>query len=157
MTEREHALTAPPKVEVGMGIRRPREEVFDAFTSGSTLSRFWLGSSDQDLAPSVSVTWTMEAGVEVDVDIPRFVEHELVEFTWGVEDAHRTTVRLEFTEWDHGTMVHVTETGASGSAEEVASWAADSTGGFTMALGSAKAMLEHDLELHAVEDRAPGA
>lgn len=146
-------LTTTPDVDVGMSIRRPRAEVFDAFRDARKLAAFWLGNSTQNLEPSASVSWTMEAGVEVDVDVKQFVEPELIVFTWGAGDHPRTTVRIVFEDWEHGTTVRVSESGATGSGDDLAAWVADSTGGFTMALCAAKALLEHGIELRAVQDR----
>jgi len=76
-------------------------------------------------------------------------------FDWG-NDHHSNTVDVSFSPWrGSGCYVEITETGFGGDADTLAAHAADSTGGFTMALCSLKALLEHDIELQAVSDRLP--
>jgi predicted RNA-binding protein with TRAM domain len=65
-------------------------------------------------------------------------------------------VEFRFTPWEDGaTYVQVTETGLKGDGDELVSLAAGSTGGFTIALCAAKALLEHDIVLTVVRDRFP--
>jgi len=47
----------------------------------------------------------------------------------------------------------VTETGFTGTADDMAARAVDSTGGFTKVLAAVKALLEHDILLDVVADR----
>lgn len=76
-------------------------------------------------------------------------------FDWG-GGGHFTTMTLRFESWyDEGTYAQITESGLAGTGDELAARAADSTGGFTMVLCSLKALLEHDIVLNAVTDRAP--
>jgi hypothetical protein len=65
------------------------------------------------------------------------------------------TVEFRFTPRDEGTVVAVTESGFSGSAEEAIDYVAGSTGGYTTALCAAKALLEHGIVLGAVGDKFP--
>ena len=61
-----------------------------------------------------------------------------------------------FLPWgEDATYVEVTETGLSGDGDQLAVRAAESTGGFTIALCALKALLEHDVVLAAVRDRFP--
>ncbi|CAN5550137.1 hypothetical protein BH24ACT4_BH24ACT4_21390 [soil metagenome] len=75
---------------------------------------------------------------------------------WGDGGDDMRTLELLFVPWQgDGTYVRATETGQQGTGDEVAAHAAESTGGFTMVLCSLKALLEHDVALTAVLDRAP--
>jgi uncharacterized protein YndB with AHSA1/START domain len=67
-----------------------------------------------------------------------------------------TTVEWKFTPRDDGTFVSVTESGFSGTGDELVKYVADSTQGFTLTLAGMKALLEHDVRLNLVADRYPG-
>jgi uncharacterized protein YndB with AHSA1/START domain len=56
---------------------------------------------------------------------------------------------------DGTTFVEITNSGFSGSGDEVVQKALDSTQGFALVLSGAKALLEHDLRLNLVGDRFP--
>lgn len=56
---------------------------------------------------------------------------------------------------DDSTYVEIEETGLTGNGDEVACYATNSVGGFTMVLCAAKALLEHDVVLTAVLDHRP--
>lgn len=147
-------LTKPPAVDVTMGIRRPPSDVFSAFVDPSITTRFWIANSTGELEPDRKVRWVMpEAGAEADVIVKAFETDERIVFDWGDGDEF-TTVEIRFDPWgDEGTRVHISETGLTGTGDEQAARAADSTGGFTMVLCSLKALLEHDISLEAVNDR----
>jgi predicted RNA-binding protein with TRAM domain len=75
-------------------------------------------------------------------------------FDWG--DDGPTTVEFLFTPLDgDATYVEVTESGLRGDGDALVARVADSTGGFTIVLCAAKALLEHDLVLAAVRDAHP--
>jgi uncharacterized protein YndB with AHSA1/START domain len=66
------------------------------------------------------------------------------------------TVEWRFTAREDGTtMVDISETGFTGTGDEILRQVADSTQGFTLALAGLKAFLEHDLRLNLVADRYP--
>jgi hypothetical protein len=67
------------------------------------------------------------------------------------------TVEFRFTPREEGTVVAVTESGFTGTADEAIAYVAGSTGGYTTALCAAKALLEHGIELGAVRDKFPDA
>lgn len=54
-----------------------------------------------------------------------------------------------------GTFVSVTESGWTGTGDELVGYALDSSQGFTWVLAGAKALLEHGIELNLVPDRFP--
>ena len=149
-------LSEPPAVHTAMGIRRPQSAVFDAFADPTITTRFWIKDSTGPLKPGATVTWDLNAeGAQADIVVQRFEPGERLVFDWG-DDDHKNTVDLKFSPWrDEGCYIEVTETGFGGDADQLAAHAADSTGGFTMALCSLKALLEHDIDLGAVTDRLP--
>ena len=56
---------------------------------------------------------------------------------------------------DSQTFVRVTESGFTGTGDELVKDVADSTQGFTLVLAGLKALLEHDVKLNLVGDRYP--
>ena len=143
-----------PNVEVSTLIRRSPAEVFAAFADPEITTRFWFTRSSGPLAPGATVRWEWEMyGVGDTVVVKEFEEPERIVLATGGGEG--TTVEFRFTPRDEGTVVAVTESGFAGTADEVLAHVADSTGGYTTALCSAKALLEHGIELGAVRDKFP--
>lgn len=155
MTTHDLRLTSIPSVRVGMLIRRPATEVFQAFVDPAVTTRFWFTKSSGKLTPGAKVRWDWEMyGVGADVIVHEVEDDRRLVFQWDNADA--TTVEMRFTPLrDEGTYVQVTETGLSGTGDEIAAYLADSTGGFTNVLCALKALLEHGVELTVVLDHAP--
>jgi uncharacterized protein YndB with AHSA1/START domain len=145
-----------PTVEVSTLIRRPPEEVFAAFADPAITTRFWFSRSSGPLAADAVVRWEWEAyGASDTVVVKEFEEPE--RFVLALGGGEGLTVEFRFTPREEGTVVAVTETGFAGTADEALAYVADSTGGYTTALCSAKALLEHGIELGAVRDKFPDA
>jgi uncharacterized protein YndB with AHSA1/START domain len=151
-------LTMIPNVRAGLLIRRPPEQVFQAFVDPTITTRFWFTKSTGKLTPGADVRWEWEMyGVSANVHVEEIQENRLLRFVWG-DDNSGTTVEFRFTPWENdGTYVEVTESGLSGDGDQLAAHLADSTGGFTFALCAAKALLEHDIALTVVRDAHPSA
>jgi uncharacterized protein YndB with AHSA1/START domain len=67
-----------------------------------------------------------------------------------------TTVEWRFAPLNDGnTFVRVTESGFTGTGDQLVKYVADSTQGFTLMLAGLKALLEHDVRLNLVGDRFP--
>jgi uncharacterized protein YndB with AHSA1/START domain len=67
-----------------------------------------------------------------------------------------TLVEWTFTAYtDATTFVTVTESGFTGTGDELVKFVADSTQGFSLMLAGLKALLEHDVRLNLVQDRFP--
>jgi uncharacterized protein YndB with AHSA1/START domain len=143
-----------PNVEVSTLIRKPPAEVFAAFVDPATTTRFWFTTSSGPLAPGATVRWEWEMyGVSDTVVVKEFDAPQRFVVTTGGGDG--LTVEFRFTPREEGTVVAVTESGFSGTAEEALAYVAGSTGGYTTALCAAKALLEHGIELGAVRDKFP--
>ena len=145
-----------PNVEVSTLIRRPPAEVFAAFADPAITTRFWFSKSSGPLAPGATVKWEWEMyGVGDSVRVEEFVPPERLVLSMG--DDGGLTVEFRFVPREEGTVVTVTESGFTGTADEAIAYVADSTGGYTTALCAAKALLEHGIELGAVRDKFPDA
>ncbi len=148
-------LTRIPPVEVGMLIRRPPADVFQALVDPAITTRFWFTKSSGKVEPGASIRWEWEMyGASAEVSVREVEDDRRILFDWG-DGAASTTVELRFTPHGDGTYVEVTESGLSGDGDEIVSRVAGSTGGFTIALCALKALLEHHVVLTVVADRFP--
>jgi uncharacterized protein YndB with AHSA1/START domain len=149
-------LTHVPSVQVGMLVRRPADQVFQALVDPAITTRFWFTRSTGKLTPGARVRWDWEMyGVSADVAVKDVDEGRRILFDWGADD-ESTTVEFRFTPWEgNATFVEVTETGLTGDGDAIAARLAGSTGGFSLALSALKAYLEHDIVLAVVADRFP--
>jgi uncharacterized protein YndB with AHSA1/START domain len=138
-----------------MLIRRPPEQVFQAFVDPAITTKFWFTKSSGKMTPGADLRWDWEMyGVSTKVSAKEVEDNSRILFEW--DDDKRMTVELRFTPWGNGaTYVEVTEAGLSGDGDEILAQATGSTGGFTIVLCALKALLEHDVILTAVLDRFP--
>jgi uncharacterized protein YndB with AHSA1/START domain len=147
----DHALHA----SAAMLIRRPAAEVFDAFVDPAITTQLWFTKSTGRLEPGARVRWDWEMyDVGTDVEVMVVEPHSRLVVEWDGYSG-RTTVEWTFTPLADGTFVHVTERGFVGDTVEIAKQAIDSTGGFTIVLAGAKALLEHGIRLNLIADRHP--
>ncbi len=149
-------LEHTPVAKTGMLIRKPVAEVFEAFIDPAVTTRFWFtdGSGRLELGKPVTWKWKMY-GASTQV-MPKVIEPDkriLVE--WDGYSG-RTDVEWKFkARQDGATFVSITESGWTGSGDELVEYATNSTQGFTWTLAALKAFLEHDLQLNLVADRFP--
>lgn len=149
-------LTKVPVAATGMLIRRPAADVFQAFVDPAITTQFWFTKSSGKLAPGERVTWTWEMyGVSADIRVLDIEQDRRILVEWGPDEA-TTTVEWRFTPRSDGaTFVEVTNSGFTGSGDEVCAQACDSTQGFSLVLAGAKALLEHGIQLNLTGDRFP--
>jgi uncharacterized protein YndB with AHSA1/START domain len=149
-------LTRVPTVQAGMLIRRPPSEVFHAFTDPAITTKFWFTHSTGKVEPGAKLQWDWEMyGLSNQVAVKEVEENKRIVLDWNL-DEKPTTVEFRFIPWrDETTYVQVTESGLSGDGDEVAAYAADSTGGFSFVLAAAKTLLEHGIVLTVVLDHLP--
>ena len=143
-----------PSVETQMLVRRPIDEVFNAFVDPAVTTRFWFTKSSGRLEPGARVTWSWEMyGVSADVHVKAIEPPARILIEW---DEPATTVEWRFTpNGTESTLVQITNAGFQGSDEEVVGMALDAMGGFSLVLAALKAWLEHGIALNLVADRAP--
>jgi uncharacterized protein YndB with AHSA1/START domain len=148
-------LTYVPTVKVGMLIRKPTGEVFQALVDPAITTRFWFSKSSGKVTPGANLDWEWEMyGVSTRVSVKEVEPDSRIVFEWN--DDKPTTVEFRFIPWgDDATYVQVTETGLSGDGDELVAHVADSTDGFSMVLSALKALLEHDVVLTVVLDHLP--
>ncbi|MFH8411498.1 SRPBCC family protein [Streptomyces sp. NPDC018019] len=149
-------LTRPPVASASMIVRKPAEEVLEAFADPSITTRFWYSKSDGRMVPGAELRWEWAVyGASVQVRVKAVEEGRLIRFEWGNYE-QPTLVELKFTpQATDATLVEVTETGFQGSGDDAVRWVNDTVGGFTTVLCALKALLEYGIELGAVADHHP--
>jgi uncharacterized protein YndB with AHSA1/START domain len=147
-------LTRVPKTETGMLIRRPVAEVFEAVLNPEITTKFWFTRSSGRLEVGRPVRWEWEMyGVSVHVNPKAIVPNRRVVIEWTGYSGP-TTVEWTFeAREDDTTFVRVTESGFTGTGDQLVKFVADSTQGFALMLAGLKALLEYGVRLSLVGDR----
>jgi uncharacterized protein YndB with AHSA1/START domain len=145
-----------PRSETGMLVRKPVDEVFEAFIDPRITAAFWFSKGSGRLEVGKPVQWDWEMyDISIPVTATIIEPDERIVIEWPGYSG-TTTVEWRFDSRGHsGTFVTVTESGFSGSSDELVKQVADSTQGFTIVLAGLKAFLEHGIRLNLVADRYP--
>ena len=149
-------LSNPPIVRAQMLVRKPAAEVFEAFANPAITTKFWFTKSNGRVEPGAELVWEWEMyGASGNVVVKEVVPNERIGIEW---DDPATTVEWQFSDRGDGTtLVVITNSGFSGTDNELVAKALDSMGGFTQVLAGAKAFLEHGISLNLVADHFPDA
>lgn len=144
-----------PVVKAEMLIRKPAAEVFEAFVEPEVTTRFWFTKSSGRLEMGKRIRWDWEMyGVGDELEVKRFEPNQRILIEWS--DGSTTEWIFE-ARADETTFVTILNSGFVGSEEELLNQVMDATGGYTMVLCALKALLEHNVQLNVVADRAPDA
>ena len=145
------SLEKPPIARATMLIRRPVEDVFNAFVDPAVTTKFWFNRSSGALAVGRTVTWYWDHyGASGDVVVKRLEKNRRIDIEWP------TPVEWVFTDRSDGTtFVSITASGFTGTDDEQVAQALDSTEGFNLVIAACKAYLEHGIELNVVTDKNP--
>ncbi|MFB3169518.1 SRPBCC family protein [Neobacillus sp. 179-C4.2 HS] len=148
-------LNEKPVVKAEMLIRKPVEEVYEAFINPEITTKFWFTKSSGRLEEGKTIRWDWEMyGVGDELFVKETEKNKLIRIEW----TDGTQVEWIFTpRADNQTFVSITNDGFSGSSDEMIARAIDSMGGYTMVLSGLKAYLEHNIQLNLVADKAPDA
>jgi uncharacterized protein YndB with AHSA1/START domain len=149
-------LTHEPVMRTGMLIRRPVVEVFEAFINPEVTTKFWFTKSSGRLEAGKQAQWDWEMyNISVPVSVKTIEPNKRIVITWPGYSS-LTTVEWEFAPQPDGTtFVRITESGFTGTGDEMLKQVVDSTQGFTLVLAGLKAFLEHNVRLNLVADRYP--
>lgn len=140
-------------VEAQMLIRKPIEDVFEAFINPEITTNFWFTKSTGKLEEGKTVTWEWEMyGVKSEVKVHQIIPNELIRTEWG---SPSTNVDYEFKTMEKGTLIVIKSYGFSQTGEDLLRQVNDNTGGFTTVLDGCKAYLEHGIKLNLIEDKFP--
>ena len=140
--------------EVQMLIRKPVEEVFEAFMNPAITKNFWFTKGSGRLEVDKKITWTWEMyNVSATVVAKEILPNQRIVFDW---DDPAKTVEFNFNEVDDdATYVTITESGYKQTGDKLLEVIKDSTGGFTTVLDGCKAFLEHRINLNLIADKFP--
>ncbi|AZB26498.1 SRPBCC family protein [Chryseobacterium rhizoplanae] len=140
-------------VEAQMLIRKPVQDVFEAFINPEVTTHFWFTKSTGKLEEGKTVTWEWEMyGVKNVVNVHKIIPNQLIKTEWGEPSVY---VDYEFKTMENGTLVVIKSYGFSQTGEELLRQVNDNTGGFTTVLDGCKAYLEHGINLRLIEDKFP--
>ncbi len=144
----------PPVVRAQMLIRRPAHEVFNAFIDPAVTTKFWFTRSSGMLKPGAKVQWDWEMyGVSARVNVKEVVPDSRILIEW---DEPPVPVEWQFEpRGKDATLVRISNSGFTGTNDEIVAKALDSMGGFTTLLADLKAYLEHGIRLNLVADHHP--
>lgn len=144
-------LTIAPVARATMLIRRPVEDVFNAFVDPAVTTKFWFSRSTGRLAAGETVTWYWDFyGVSGDVLVKALEANKRIALEWP------TPVEMTFTSRGDGlTFVSVAASGFTGTDDEKVAQALDSTEGFNLVLSACKVFLEHGIDPRIIPDKNP--
>jgi uncharacterized protein YndB with AHSA1/START domain len=150
------ALTRLPITKTGMLIRKPVGDVFEAIVNPQITTNFWFTRASGRLEVGKRVQWDWEMyDVSIHVIAKAIEPNARIVIEWPGYSGS-TTVEWKFAPQKDGTtFVSVTESGFTGTGDEVVKYVADSTQGFTLLLAGLKAFLEHGVRLNLTADRYP--
>jgi uncharacterized protein YndB with AHSA1/START domain len=149
-------LTKVPMTKTGMLIRRPAAEVFEAFVNPEITTKFWFTHGSGRLEAGKQVQWKWEMyDISINVTTKTLEPNQRLVIEWP---GYRTPTTVEWSfesQPDGTTFVRITESGFTGSGDELVKQVTDSTQGFSLVLAGLKAYLEHNIQLNLVADRFP--
>jgi uncharacterized protein YndB with AHSA1/START domain len=144
-----------PVAKTGMLIRKPVPAVFEAIVNPDITTKFWFTKSSGRLELGKHVKWEWEMYDASTQVTPKAIEPDKrIVMEWQGYSGP-TMVEWKFTSLEDGTFVSVTESGWTGSGDDLVKYATDSTQGFTLMLAGLKALLEHNVRLNLTADRYP--
>jgi uncharacterized protein YndB with AHSA1/START domain len=134
-----------------MLIRRPVEEVFNAFVDPAVTTIFWFTRSSGRLAVGETVTWYWDHyGVSAEVKVTEMEINRRLVIEWP------TPVEWTFTpRGSDATFVSIVASGFTGTDDEEVTQALDSTEGFNLVIAACKVFLEHGIDPRLIADKNP--
>jgi len=142
--------------KAGLRIRKPVSEVFEAFVDPAITTQFWFTKGSGRLEAGKQIKWEWEMyNVSAEVDVKAVEPNKRIVIEWMGNGGLNPVEWVFMPQKNDTTFVTVTESGFSGTDDEIVAQALNSTGGFTMVLAGAKAWLEHRIHLDLVLDGFP--
>lgn len=146
-------MSANVYVEAQMLIRKPVEEVFEAFINPEITTQFWFTKSTGKLEENKTVTWEWEMyGAKSKVKVLKIIPNQLIKTEWGDPAVN---VDYEFKKMEQGTLVVIKSYGFAQTGQDLLKVMNDNTGGFTTVLDGCKAYLEYGIRLNLIGDKFP--
>ena len=136
-------------IRIKIQVSKSREEVFNALTDRTKLSRFFISEASSDLEAGKQIIWKFPEFnfVEFSIEVLKVEYPEIIILTWEGAENHITTVTFELTEIEKNqTLVSVVEEGMQNDAEGIA-WLGRNSEGWANFLACLKAYLEYGINL----------
>jgi len=148
-------LNQEPVVRTEMLIRKPVEEVFEAFINPEITTNFWFTKSSGRLEIGKRVLWEWEMyGVSDEIYVKDIEENKRI----LIMSSDGTHIEWLFNpRTNNETLISIENYGFVGNTDEVLNQCIDAMGGYTIVLCGLKAYLEHKIVLNLVMDKAPDA
>lgn len=148
-------INSPSVAKIEFLIRKPVTEVFEAFVSPDTITKFWFNRSSGRLENGKTVKWYWDLyDASSEVRVLAIEDNQRIYVEWDAGGDKPTTIEWKFeSRSDRSTYVSVVHKGFSEGGDDLVEKVVDSTGGFALVLAAAKAWLEHGIELNIVADR----
>src|SRR5262245_40179420 len=106
-----YQLTRPPAMKTQMLIRKPVNEVFEAFAEPTITSQVWFNKSSGRPEKGREIEWEWERyNVSAKVRVKEIERDRRIVIDWGHEQRGFTTVEWRFTAIDDTTFVTIGET-----------------------------------------------
>jgi len=139
-----------------MVIRKPIDDVFNAFIDPAVTTNFWFTKSTGRLEKGARVDWIWEMyNLTVPVFVKDLEKNLSVTILWGTGE-HESEANFSFESIDENrTFVKIKNYNFKGNDQEVVSKVIDSTGGFSLVLAGLKSWLEHGINLRLIGDKVP--
>ena len=136
-------------------VRRPRDEVFNAFVDPAVMSKFWLNRRDKGMQEGETIGWFVgnaPDALEIEVRVKLIEKPSRIKIEWGTENRFTTVSWMLHEHGPDWTRLQIEESGFVGSPDEIVSQVLDSTGGFNQVIVALKALLEHNSTINVVTD-----
>lgn len=143
-------------VKATMMIRKPINEVFNAFIDPAITSNFWFSKGSGKLVEQGNFIWSWEYyNISVPLKVESIIENEEIIIHWGSEE-NAATVKWNFKPLSPSkTFVTITNYNFACPSDRLIAELMDSTGGFTIVLAGLKAYLEYGIQLNLITDKWP--
>jgi uncharacterized protein YndB with AHSA1/START domain len=149
-------LTKAPMTQTGMLIRKPVAEVFEAIVNPEITKNFWFTQGSGRLEVGKRVQWDWEMyDVSIHATARAIEPNGRIVIEWPGYSGPTIVEWMFAPQSDGTTFVAVSESGFTGSGDQLVKYVADSTQGFSLMLAGLKAFLEHGLRLNLTADRYP--
>ena len=141
-----------PVVEAQMLIRKPVQEVFNAFIDPEYTKNFWFTKSSGKLEEGKTVIWEWEMyGVSTEVDVRAIEDNKRIAIDW---EQGQTQVEFNFeAKSELSTYIIIRQSGFKNEGTALFKELIDTTGGFTTVVDGLKAYLEHGINLNLIADK----
>jgi uncharacterized protein YndB with AHSA1/START domain len=142
--------------EAQMCIRKPANEVFQAFIDPALTKYFWFTKGNDRLEVNKTIIWEWEMyNFSTKVVATQIIADKKIVIEWFTAEKP-TIVDFDFKELSNGsTFVTIRHSGFQQKGIELQAAINDSTSGFTIVLAGLKAFLEHNINLNLILDKFP--